>query len=37
MQGVERELSKGNVGIIGSACRGYKFVACQVEGSEVEN
>jgi hypothetical protein len=37
MQGMERELNKGKVGISGNTCWGYKFVACRVEGTEVEN
>jgi hypothetical protein len=32
-----RELNKGKVDISGNTCWGYMFVACQVEGTEVEN
>jgi hypothetical protein len=37
MQGMERELNKGKVDISGNTCWGYKFLACRVEGTEVEN
>jgi hypothetical protein len=37
MQGMERELNKGKVDMTGNACWGYRFVAWQVEGTEVEN